>query len=187
MRLASILSASAGRTARFARTAASWTMPPSSQAGGKAVLASGSARRAASSLRLRSTRFSSVRTSSCGLAHGVRHHVRFEEGRLGFAAPAPARARFISDAWHMAHRVRYAMSQEPLKGMLAGRVEVDETYVGGKPRPGNNEPRKSGRGTNKAAVVALVERDGRARAFPIERVNAGRSRARFVRTSIAQR
>ncbi len=75
-------------------------------------------------------------------------------------------------AWHMAHRVRHAMSQEPLKGMLAGRVEVDETYVVGKPRRGNDEPRKSGRGTSKAAVVALVERDGKARAFPIERVNA---------------
>jgi hypothetical protein len=75
-------------------------------------------------------------------------------------------------AWHMAHRVRYAMSQEPLKGMLAGRVEVDEAYVGGKPRPGNNESVKRGRGTKKTAVVALVERDGRARAFPIERVNA---------------
>jgi hypothetical protein len=56
--------------------------------------------------------------------------------------------------------------------MLAGRVEMDETYVGGKPRSGNNEPRKTGRGTKKAAVVALVERDGKARAFPIERVNA---------------
>lgn len=75
-------------------------------------------------------------------------------------------------AWHMAHRVRHAMSQQPLRGMLAGRVEVDESYVGGKPRAGNNEPRRTGRGTKKAAVVALVERDGKARAFPIERVNA---------------
>ena len=64
------------------------------------------------------------------------------------------------------------MSTEPLRGMLAGRVEVDEAYVGGKPRPGNNERRKSGRGTKKAAVVALVERDGRARMFPIARVDA---------------
>jgi transposase-like protein len=38
-------------------------------------------------------------------------------------------------AWHMAHRVRHAMSTEPLKGTLAGRIEVDEAYVGGKPRP----------------------------------------------------
>jgi ISXO2-like transposase domain len=72
----------------------------------------------------------------------------------------------------MAHRIRHAMSTEPLRGMLAGRVEVDEAYVGGKPRPGNNEPRKTGRGTKKAAVVALVERGGSVRAFPIERVNA---------------
>lgn len=75
-------------------------------------------------------------------------------------------------AWHMAHRIRHAMSTEPLRGMLAGRVEVDETYVGGKPRLGNNEPRKRGRGTKKVPVMALVERDGAVRAFPIERVNA---------------
>jgi hypothetical protein len=64
------------------------------------------------------------------------------------------------------------MSTEPLKGMLAGQVEVDEANVGGKPRPGNNELRKTGRGTNKTPVVALVERGGSVRAFPIERVNA---------------
>lgn len=75
-------------------------------------------------------------------------------------------------AWHMDHRIRHAMSREPLKGLLAGRVEVDESYVGGKPRPGNNEPRRTGRGTKKAPVMALVERGGAVRAFPIERVNA---------------
>jgi ISXO2-like transposase domain len=75
-------------------------------------------------------------------------------------------------AWHMTHRVRYAMSQEPLKGMLVGTVEVDETYVGGKPRPGSGLPRRLGRGTRKTPVVALVERGGRARSRPIERVDA---------------
>jgi len=39
-------------------------------------------------------------------------------------------------AWHMAHRIRFAMSQEPLVGLLRG-VEADETYVGGKPRKGS--------------------------------------------------
>lgn len=75
-------------------------------------------------------------------------------------------------AWHLAHRVRHAMAQEPLSGLLKGHVEVDETYVGGKPRPGNNEERKKGRGTKKTPVMVLVERDGRARAHVIERVNA---------------
>ncbi|EJP16650.1 ISXO2-like transposase domain protein [Leptospira interrogans str. FPW2026] len=40
-------------------------------------------------------------------------------------------------------------------------VEVDETYVGGKPRKGNrqNKPIKRGRGTNKTPVVGILERE----------------------------
>jgi hypothetical protein len=35
-----------------------------------------------------------------------------------------------------AHRIRFAMSDEPSSALIgaAGAVEVDETYVGGKPR-----------------------------------------------------
>jgi transposase-like protein len=85
-------------------------------------------------------------------------------------------------AWHLCHRIRHAMKQEPLKGLLAGTVEVDETYVGGKPRkrnkrpgaldPASERPQRTGRGTKKVAVVALVERGGRVRAKPVERVDA---------------
>jgi transposase-like protein len=46
-------------------------------------------------------------------------------------------------------------------GCDGGTVEADETYVGGKPRPGNNEGRKPGRGTSKMPVFAVVERGGR--------------------------
>jgi|WetSurMetagenome_2_1015567.scaffolds.fasta_scaffold34567_2 transposase-like protein len=67
-------------------------------------------------------------------------------------------------AWYICHRVRYAMGKEPLKGMLRGAVEVDETYVGGKPRKQNNVGYSHlGRWDNKTPVVALVERDGRVR------------------------
>jgi len=70
-------------------------------------------------------------------------------------------------AWHLAHRIRYAMSEGTLCLPLKGTVEVDETYVGGKTREG-----KRGRGSErKTPVVALVERDGRVRSKPIERVN----------------
>lgn len=76
-------------------------------------------------------------------------------------------------AWFMAHRIRHAMASGSFdKGPLTGTVEVDETYVGGKSRKGAKEKAKPGRGTKKAAVMVLVERDGRARAMPIERVNA---------------
>src|SRR5947209_5660534 len=73
----------------------------------------------------------------------------------------------------MAHRIRHAMSKEPLAGLLRGTVEVDETYVGGKPRQRHGQPKpKKGRGTKKVAVVALVERGGQARAHKVERVDA---------------
>jgi transposase-like protein len=75
-------------------------------------------------------------------------------------------------AWHMAHRIRHAMAQEPLAGLLKGHVEVDETYVGGKPRKGNGQVNKPGRGTKKTPVVVLVERGGHARARAVEKVNA---------------
>jgi transposase-like protein len=56
--------------------------------------------------------------------------------------------------------------------MLKGTVEVDETYVGGRPRPGSGE-RKRGRGpnaTDKAPVMVFVERDGNAHSQHVERV-----------------
>jgi transposase-like protein len=37
-------------------------------------------------------------------------------------------------AWFMAHRIRYAMAEEPLSSLLKGTVEVDEVYIGGKRR-----------------------------------------------------
>ncbi len=74
-------------------------------------------------------------------------------------------------AWHLCHRIRHAMLQEPLKGLLQGVVIADETYVGGKPRRGE-KGKTVGRGTNKTPVVALVERGGRARSWPITYVNS---------------
>jgi transposase-like protein len=80
-------------------------------------------------------------------------------------------------AWHLSHRIRYAMKQGSMFLPLKGTVEVDETYVGGKPRKENRgtEPQmksKRGRGTDKTPVMALVERDGRVISKPIERVDA---------------
>lgn len=75
-------------------------------------------------------------------------------------------------AWYMAMRIREAMKREPLAGLLRGTVEVDETYVGGKPRPEAGAPKaKRGRGTKKTPVVALVERGGNVRSRKIDRVD----------------
>jgi transposase-like protein len=58
-------------------------------------------------------------------------------------------------AWFMAHRIRYAMSQEPLSSKLSGTVEVDETYIGGKERGKRGVPNPEGK---KTAVITMVER-----------------------------
>ena len=85
-------------------------------------------------------------------------------------------------AWHMSHRVRHAMKIEPLASMLNGVVEVDETYVGGKPRKGGKKS-KRGRGTKKTPVVALVERGGRVRSRRIASVS-GRTLKAEIRDNV---
>ena len=58
-------------------------------------------------------------------------------------------------AWFMAHRIRYAMTEQPL-GQFISTVEADETYNIGKMRCV-----KRGRGSdNKTSEFALVERRG---------------------------
>jgi transposase-like protein len=75
-------------------------------------------------------------------------------------------------AWFMGHRIRYAMEQPPFTSRLAGVVEVDETYVGGKERNRKRSDRqhKKGRGTGKTPVVTLVERNGSVRSERIANV-----------------
>ena len=72
-------------------------------------------------------------------------------------------------AWFMAHRLRYAMASGPLGGLLQGVIEVDETYIGARRKRGSKEGRP-GADSPKTPVVALVERGGRVRAFPMGRV-----------------
>ena len=84
-------------------------------------------------------------------------------------------------AWFMCHRIRLAMEDGPLASMLSGIVEVDETYVGGKPRKENKprdaeegEPKKNkrGRGTDKTPVVAIVEREGKVKAQKVSNLTS---------------
>ena len=63
-------------------------------------------------------------------------------------------------ALFMMTRIRFAMSPDVnTDPQLTGIVEVDETYVGGKPRV--KFISKHGRGTSKTPVFAAVERKGR--------------------------
>ncbi len=58
-------------------------------------------------------------------------------------------------AWYMGMRIRRAMIEN--LEFMSGLVEIDETYVGGKPRKGG-EPFNRGRRTKETPVVGMVER-----------------------------
>ncbi len=70
-------------------------------------------------------------------------------------------------AWRMMHKIRQAMSNEQDRELFEAIVEIDETYVGGKPRRKSKKddddqnpqtPNKRERGTSKTPVVGIKER-----------------------------
>ena len=77
----------------------------------------------------------------------------------------------LKTAWFLGHRVREAMTELGISnsGPLGGAnrvVESDETFIGGK------AANRKGKIPPKAAVLSLVERDGRVRSFHVPNVTA---------------
>lgn len=72
-------------------------------------------------------------------------------------------------AWRMLKQIRLAMDGQEFKDCFETIVEIDETYVGGKPRKGNkgrndkgeDETPKRGRGTKKTPVIGVIDRDNK--------------------------
>jgi len=75
--------------------------------------------------------------------------------------------------WSIMQRVRKAMKTND-KELLSGIIEMDETYVGGKPRKtgkkdDNDKGNPRGRGTKKECVVGMVERGGKVKATSVQK------------------
>ncbi|HEY9158274.1 IS1595 family transposase [Candidatus Binatus sp.] len=92
-------------------------------------------------------------------------------------------------AWFMAMRIRRAMEEHPdQRALLQGVVEVDETYIGGKPRKrarrADEAPHnKRGRGTKKLAVVGAVQRGGKVITRLVPNVKA-KTLTQFIREHV---
>lgn len=91
--------------------------------------------------------------------------------KKGLSARQLARDLEVSKdtAWRISMKIRDAMADGGQRELLSGVVEMDECYIGGKPRKGNKRSdddgtkNKRGRGTEKVPVVGMVERDGSVR------------------------
>lgn len=73
-------------------------------------------------------------------------------------------------AWHLAHRIRFALHQGSFDKPLSGHVEADETFIGGKARNmhvGKRQRRITGTGTkDKVPVMGILERGGKVQFRP---------------------
>jgi transposase-like protein len=94
----------------------------------------------------------------------------------------------MKTAWFLGHRIREIMKDDGSVPMGGGSapVEIDATFIGGKAKNRHQHERGRGRGRDvpKAPVFALVERDGRARAFHVPNVT-GANLAQVVDRHIA--
>lgn len=93
-------------------------------------------------------------------------------------------------AWRITVQVRKAMTQANQRDILSGIIEMDETYIGGKPRKGTKRDGPDGqhrrvRGAKKAPVVGAVARGGRVSAQAVEKDKMkGRHLRAFVRKRV---
>jgi transposase-like protein len=76
------------------------------------------------------------------------------ESRKGMSANQLKRMLKVTykTAWYLSHRIRAAML-ETTPNKLGGTVEIDETYVGGKPRKWRDRPEKQ-------VVIGIRQRNG---------------------------
>lgn len=81
------------------------------------------------------------------------------------------------------HRIRFAMNETKSDPPLANVVEVDEVFIGGKPRHYNNS-RKTHSKREKSVVLGMVERGGKIRPRIIPDVTAATLKE-VVRRNIA--
>jgi transposase-like protein len=88
-------------------------------------------------------------------------------------------------AWYLCHRIRAAMGSaeaaQEKHQKLYGTVEMDETYVGGKPPKGS----KRGRGTPKEIVIGIRQRGGELRFFHAQDVKSG-TLEMYIRDNVSE-
>jgi len=104
------------------------------------------------------------------------------QAKKGMSACQVQRTLGISykTAWFLCHRIRAAMMQAD-KPMLSGKVEMDETFIGGV----NRGKGKSARWNNKENVIGIRQRGGDLRFFHAADVKSG-TLEKFIHENISE-
>lgn len=99
--------------------------------------------------------------------------------KKGVASTQLARELGITQksAWFVLHRIRYAARTRSFNRPLAGDVEIDETYVGGKEHNRHASDRRKGR-KEKKIVLGMLQRGGEFRAKTIKNLQGRTVRGR---------
>ena len=103
------------------------------------------------------------------------------EAKKGMSACQIQRTLGISykTAWYLCHRIRAAMMQTD-RPMLSGKVEMDETFIGGVNRGRGWENKME----NKEVVIGIRQRGGELRFFHADDVKSGTLR-KFIQDNIS--
>lgn len=83
-------------------------------------------------------------------------------------------------AWYLFHRIRKAMSTAE-RVMLSGKVEMDETYIGGKVRNARSWHKRH---SNKEVVIGIRQRSGELRFFHAEDAKSG-TLAKYIQENVS--
>jgi transposase-like protein len=104
------------------------------------------------------------------------------EAKKGMSACQVQRTLGVSykTAWYLCHRIRAAMV-EVNKPMLSGKIEMDETFIGGV----NRNKGKAARWDNKENVIGIRQRGGDLRFFHAADVKSG-TLEKFIRENISE-
>lgn len=105
------------------------------------------------------------------------------EAKKGISACQIQRTIGVSykTAWYLCHRIRHAMMQTD-RPMLYGKVEMDETYVGGVAHGKRGRPDMN---SNKEVVIGIRQRGGELRFFHAEDAKSGTLR-KFIQENISE-